>query len=872
MMATRTRRRPRRVPLTERAMDSLRVSSGKWVQFTWGTDTQPVFGARFLPHVATNWIIATGLVYGWVTHWATWWQPLAGTTVAGLIYTMGRAMRQIPARRKAADAIVAGTRETFKHPNGTQSAPVDPFSRVLVQTWAGAGKLRAGAVLFTAGSPAATSHGRVSAERALETVLAPHLSAGHAAVFTHRQDRVEFTVVDAESAAVLRQNTRREVEAVLHQLLPTKRGQAPTRVEVKFLAEDGASAPDVPTQIVVDTGGNNTADPRFRESVEKQFDARIDRGVVFVYEWATGLRIHAAEPGSPEAVRKTTARKICDTTVTTVSQVARTAEKNTVAQVTSWLPEDAQRGANTPTQIQVSMGTADFSAPWQQQSLERSMDRALEQIWPDRVWLAQWSFGAETTLELNAVPTDHEQALRKRERNRLRTVVQDKFPVKKKNQTPPDVDVHDWTTVTSSEGDREVVLARATEATITFGEADVTNPDTRLEFETHFDSLTDTNDWRYQWEAHKGVVTVTAVPVLPPFVPFPEPGTPEFNEWLKAAREGIIFIGPAKGGYRPAINLNKSPHVLCGGSTGKGKSVFLTLFLFAVLYNPDVYELVGVDPKLTDFTWIGGYPSVLTYAPVDATRSAEEILEAVKTAYQRMQGRQDLLKGLPPRNLRKLRDQIAEGKITSMGLQDVPKRLIVFFDELAAAFTPSKDPDTKALQNEARTLMEKIGMLGRAVEVNIVGAAQKPSAENIGTQMRAHLVNRVAVGPLDTNESIQVLGNTLASELFDDGTPLGRGIFIDDTGRQMVFQCYLLPDETEEIPAHIATPDNPDGPSVKVTGARERIADRLEADGWSRIVDSVEMTRVPEDGPDKGKPITFETEQEKWVHHSRIEA
>lgn len=867
MMATRTRRRPRRVPLTERAMDSLRVSSGKWVQFTWGTDTQPVFGARFLPHVATNWIIAIGLVYGWVTHWATWWQPLAGTTVAGLIYTMGRAMRQIPARRKAADAIVAGTRETFKHPNGTQSAPVDPFSRVLVQTWAGAGKLRAGAVLFTAGSPAATSHGRVSAERALETVLAPHLSAGHAAVFTHRQDRVEFTVVDAESAAVLRQNTRREVEAVLHQLLPTKRGQAPTRVEVKFLAEDGASAPDVPTQIVVDTGGNNTADPRFRESVEKQFDARIDRGVVFVYEWATGLRIHAAEPGSPEAVRKTAARKICDTTVTTVSQVARTAEKNTVAQVTSWLPEDAQRGANTPTQIQVSMGTADFSAPWQQQSLERSMDRALEQIWPDRVWLAQWSFGAETVLELNAVPTDHEQALRKRELNRLRTVVQDKFPVNK-NQTPPDVDVHDWTTITLPTGTGTAVVARATEATVTFGTVDVTRPETRMAFELHFDSLTNTNDWRYEWNAPRGLVNVTAVPVLRDLVPFPEPGTKEFNEWNSAFREGKIYIGPAKGGYRPVIDLNTVPHVLIGGSTGAGKSVLLTLFLFGALMNPDIYELVVIDPKVTDFTWTGGYPNVLTYAPTDARESTQQIQEAIRLCHDRMTSRQNLIGMIPAvRNLHDLRRKIQDGTIDSMGVDGVPKRLLVFFDEGSSAFTPSKDPDRKAVQGESRTDMENIGMLGRAMEVNIVMAAQKPSNDNIGTAIRDQLGTRIAVGFLNTNTSEQVLGNTLANKLLSKQDPKGRGIVVDETGRELVFQCYWLPDDTDEI----SDPSDPDGPPVKVTGVRQRVADRLKTDGWESIIETVQMTRIPEDGPDKGKPITFETEQEKWVHHSRIE-
>lgn len=871
-MATRTRSRrsaprARNAPVGDRVKDSALRGLSSWARFTWATDTHRVFGLRFLPHAALNWLVTMSLVVGWVTRWSAWWKLLAVVTVAGVLYTVARAARHLPARRKTLEAMFVGTKTVFKHPTAT----LDPAERVHITSWGGPGRPAAGAVLFDPSSAAGQPSGRGGAERAVEQVLTRHLGDNEQVVFEHAPDSVQFEVVQAGDTRLVRQGTRRWIETVAHQLFPTRRGQESTTVDVVFAdaTEDGRV--DVPSTVTIGTGGSDTSSARFREEVEKTFDARVDRGVVFVYEWGPGvLTISAVEPGSPAAARKIAARKISDTTVGAVQTVSRAAHKGCTVEVLRWIPEEADHGANTPLVIRVGLGTADFSATWDQHRLERSLDRALEQVWPDRVWLPQWTFGADTVIELGAVPARDERALQKRELTRLRQVVADKFPATR-GKEPPDVLVHEWTTVRVVEDGGAAIVARAKEATVTFGTVDVSQPETRQAFEAHFDSITESNDWRYEWESAKGRVNVTAVPTLPSFVPFPEPGTKEFDEWNLAFRKGVIHIGPAKGGYRTAIDLNKSPHVLTGGATGKGKSVLLTLFLFGALNNPDLYELVVIDPKVTDFTWVGGYPSVLTYAPTDARDSTEQVQQAVQVAFERMQSRQNLLGMLPVKDLPAMRSAIARGELTSISLEDVPKRLLVFFDEGGAFFTPSKDADTKAVQDACRTDMERIGMLGRAMEINIIMAAQKPSEKNIGTAMRAQLVNRIAVGALNTDTSRQVLDNNLAAQLLNDGSPKGRGVFVDDARNELVFQCYYLPEADEEIPAHIATPDNPDGPPVKITGIRTRVADRLKAGGWERVTKTVEMTRIPEAGPDKGNPVSFDVEQEEWIHPSRIE-
>lgn len=863
--------RSRKQPIGARARMAAVAGIARWAGFTWGGDNNPVFGRRKIKHVLVNWVATLVLAAGWFTHWQPWWKPLAVLSIAGIVYTAGRAARHLPARRKTVETIHAATKAAFKHPTSTRTMPMNPADRVKITAWSGAGKARAGAVVYEPEAPAAHPTYRASAERSIEAAVGGAVREGEAIHFTHdTAGQVSFAVIPADDPLIAQQRTRRWIETVVHQLFPSKRGQEPTTCGIAWADPSEGERPDVPQQVSVTTGSVDTTNARFRDDVESAFDKRVDRGVVFTYDWSTPglLTITGNPPDSPESVRKLTGRKISDVTVGAMNSVKPAAAKATFVEVADWLPDD------TPLRVAITMGTADFSNPVDRYRLEQSLDQALEQQWPDRVWLSEWDFGATTAMELAAVPSDHEQALRKRELRRLRQVVVDKFPAKR-GQAAPDVEVHDWTTVqVTNDAGKAVTVARATKATVTFGTVDVSDPDTRLKFETHFDSLTSTNDWRYEWEPEAGRCVVTAVPVLRDFVPFPNPGTAEFHEWNDAFRKGIIFIGPAKGGYRPAINLNTSPHALVGGATGKGKSVLLTLFLFGALYNPDLYQLVVVDPKVTDFTWVGGYPNVLTYAPTDARQSTEQIAEAVKIAMDRMTSRQNLLSQFSGyRKLSDLRKGVRSGEVTSISADEIPMRLLVFFDEGGAAFTPSKDSDTKAVQDASRTDLENIGMLGRAMEVNIIMAAQKPGKDNIGTALREHLVNRISFKVSDSATSIQIMGNNMASTLLTDESPIGRGVFCDDTGRQMVFQCYYLPDNTDTVPARRVNPDAPDdAEDVTIVGVKERVAERLELDGWQRIITKTTMVRIPESGSNKGEPIECEAEQERWVRPDQVES
>lgn len=832
-----------------------------WLTFTWANDTARTFFK--LPHVAVNWLALILLSGAWWLHWASSWRLLAALTLGGLLYTIGRAARHLPGHAKATDALLAATAKPCGHPRSTRTSPVDVSKRLHIRRWAGPATPATGSVAYSSDSPAASSGTRWTAEKAIESLV------GEAAVFDYEKKPgwVAFAVVADDDPRLAQKATRRWVESTVAQLFPTKRGaRDDISVDITWTGPDAAedttesaaklSTPnDTPSSIDVEFGAYDVSDRAFREKVERTFDTSVARGVEWVYDWSMpgALAITAVDPTSGEAVRKRVARKINDVVL---GALARAAGRQAAAQaeltVARWVP-DGHPAAHTPIEVQVTLGTADYSSTLTQQQIENSVDQALEAEWADRVWLAEWTFGAEATLGLTAVPQGHQKALRKSELRRLRQVVTQKFQAPK-NGTPVDVEVHEWLSTPAS--DDQPATENVAVLTVRFGTVDVTKPDTRREFQDHFDSLTTANDWRYDWVASRGLVQVTSVPALPSYKPFPAEGTDECEAWNEAFRKGKIILGPAKGGYDAAIDLNKSPHTMIGGSTGMGKSVLLTLVLYGALMNPDHVELVIVDPKVTDFTWTPGYPNVRFYAVTDARRRAEEIREAVQVANSEMMRRQGLLRRFGVENLGELRRLVAERKI-DLDPSEIPCRLIIFFDEGGDAFNPSGDPDTKALQDEARKDLESIGMLGRAMEVNLLMAAQKPTKENIGTLIRSQCKNKVGIGPLDSDTSRQVMGNTLCTRL-DEGSPKGRGYYVNDSGQELLVQTYFLPKRD--------TPDLLD-PTVTLQGVQERVADLLDGLGWRSVDVPTQMVWEDRDG----RMVEDTVMVLQWVDATRVD-
>ncbi|MCT1885790.1 FtsK/SpoIIIE domain-containing protein [Dietzia cinnamea] len=316
-------------------------------------------------------------------------------------------------------------------------------------------------------------------------------------------------------------------------------------------------------------------------------------------------------------------------------------------------------------------------------------------------------------------------------------------------------------------------------------------------------------------------LTAQQAPELPSEYWFPNHGTPEFDEAIKLARQGILRFGPQEGGGWLDWNLNETPHGLFGGKTGSGKSVALLIVLFYAMYLPEQVEVIVCDPKGTEFSWATEFPSVIRYAHSD-----EDICDALELAGERLDTVTRLLNRTGVRKLSWLREEYAHNPELEAQFGPAPKRLIVVFDEIAEFLVRAADDSLEERKGEARMRLERIGRLGRAPEVNIVCTAQKPDSEVMSIQLLSQLPFRLGFGPLGEDESRVILYSGHGARLPAADIPDGRAWAYEPMHGHRQVQVMFLPAGPLPRPWDL---------DRDVPGARELIRDRLAQLGYRQV-------------------------------------
>ncbi|WP_420879107.1 FtsK/SpoIIIE domain-containing protein [Rhodococcus sp. (in: high G+C Gram-positive bacteria)] len=783
-----------------------------WAVLTWTADTTRIGP---IPVTALNWVALIGLAAAsyQMSGQRLW---IAAVAAVWLLITLVRAATIMPRRRATLEAVYGNLQKIAVLPGSTVSRPVSPSQYLTGIRWASARTLRSGRLAIGATCPAAAAPLlRPHLERAIEqNVPAP---AHHEWVFSWpKSNTVEFTAVAGDDPQIVKQQVGRRIGdafKTLFKINPRTAGDGYALDIADWADEsraDGETVP-IPTRMQLAAGSHDLTDPGFRDSVERGFDRLVSCPGEWIYQWDINSQLLAVTRearGSLPARRKLNERKFADDVR---SAITKPGKDPVVADVVDWADEDSDQ----PAVINVDFGTLPLGERKVRDRFEDSLDSLMQSRWPDSRLLFDWQFdGGATRLAIESVDQHDDRAKRKSVEKKLRNVVESKFG---RASTPVDCDILDWQEGLSVSGEALPQVAR-----VNFGAVDVNKRETRDEFQDHWDSLATHNDWHYAWKPAEGIVTMTAVPRLPDQIAFPTPETPEFDEAIRLARRGILRFGPQKGGGWIDWDLNETPHGLIGGKTGQGKSVALSIVLFYAMVLPDVYEVIVCDPKRTDFTWTPEFPSVVRFAATDT-----EIVAAVGLAKQSMDERQTMLNKLQIRKLQWVRDRYATDRELEQAHGPVPKRLILFFDEIADFLAKGANSDVEELKDEARADLESIARLGRAIEVNIIAAAQKPDAKIISTQLRSQLGFRLGVGPLDQYESQQILNSDHGTRFPESGTPKGRAWAYDTKNGYRQTQVYFLPDDSMVCPWD---------PSVTLVGAKDMTRERLTAMDFAQIM------------------------------------
>ena len=214
-----------------------------------------------------------------------------------------------------------------------------------------------------------------------------------------------------------------------------------------------------------------------------------------------------------------------------------------------------------------------------------------------------------------------------------------------------------------------------------------------------------------------------------------------------------IPIGEDVYGQKHSINLIDAPHILIGGTTGSGKSIFLNTIIKALSaqMGPDDLRMILVDPKRTEFVaW-----SDLKHLEAKILTEADDVEMTLRWVVEQMEERYERLRVAKVKNIRDYRKSF----------RDMPY-LVIVIDELADLMLSAEKRES--IENSIIRLAQK----ARAVGIHIVAATQRPSVDVIPGIMKANFPTQIAFMVNKRVDSTVILDQPGAEELLGKGDAL----------------------------------------------------------------------------------------------------
>lgn len=226
-----------------------------------------------------------------------------------------------------------------------------------------------------------------------------------------------------------------------------------------------------------------------------------------------------------------------------------------------------------------------------------------------------------------------------------------------------------------------------------------------------------------------------------------------------------------------SVDLDISPHILIGGSTGSGKSVLFKLMLAQCIQK-------GFDVYIADFK--GGVDfngqwrekaEVFTNARIGIEEARKKLLKRLTYLENELDTRIALF------DKYKCKDIIQYNKKFNCNLQ----RIVFGCDEIAELLDKTGfDKDNKAVVAQIESKISLLARQGRAFGIHLIFATQRPDSEILKGQIKNNFDFRIC-GRADDILSKIIIGSTDA----DEKVPKDKqGVFLTNTG--VLFKAYYL--------------------------------------------------------------------------------
>lgn len=213
--------------------------------------------------------------------------------------------------------------------------------------------------------------------------------------------------------------------------------------------------------------------------------------------------------------------------------------------------------------------------------------------------------------------------------------------------------------------------------------------------------------------------------------------------------EQLYFpLGRTPNGKDLIENLAEMPHMLVGGSTGSGKSVFLfTLLASLLMTHPkkEDMQLILSSSKLEDFVHFENLPHLYAGKIIsDATEATEVIKDVI---FKESERRGKLLVDARVANIVEYNKK-AEEKLAP---------IVVVIDEFADLADQLESTKEK---NAFYKPVRRIAQAGRSRGIHLIICTQRPEAKLVDSTTKSQLDGRVALRVNDSMSSRMILGDS----------------------------------------------------------------------------------------------------------------
>jgi S-DNA-T family DNA segregation ATPase FtsK/SpoIIIE len=247
-----------------------------------------------------------------------------------------------------------------------------------------------------------------------------------------------------------------------------------------------------------------------------------------------------------------------------------------------------------------------------------------------------------------------------------------------------------------------------------------------------------------------------------------------------------LLMGQTPTGEYFTVDLADQPHLLIGGSTGGGKSVFIAELIcaIAVTKDPNDLELYLVDTKQLDLPLFRSLPHVK--GVITKIQNVHQILDDL---IAKVRKRTDEMVGIA-RNIREWNALVSDAK------DRMPYKLLII-DELADVMDLDKNTFGVGKARDGRETIEQklktLTQISRAAGIHVIAATQRPSVKVISGDIKANFPMRLSFKLPTSTDSRVVLGEGGAENL------LGKGDYL--------YQLFENPDIKRGHGAFVRTED-----------------------------------------------------------------